>query len=184
MASKLERLCSLLEQAKELTPENWNLIRELTFEKNNEEFNCEFPALIGAKKQIYSKEYIKIGSIDNLSIDLCYWLFDSWTPRNISNIWSKKYKEFLFKVYINNYSIFSDSLYWFAWRVENELFEDLKSKIFFYDSLNSYYYFKGEHLQEFINTYRKFIDKVRSESADYLKQKKIEDLEKELAKLR
>ncbi len=109
------------------------------------------------------------------------WDISWWVNRPTNFPDSRAYESGVICVYVNNYSMFNDALYNFS---NERLYVAMKYvPCYFYDSLNSTWYFKPDELEHGLEVLNMWYNLTRAEGAEYLKQAKRKQLEAELEKL-
>ena len=109
------------------------------------------------------------------------WDISWWVNRPTNFPDSRAYESGVVCVYVNNYSMFNDALYGFS---NERLYSAMKDvPCYFYDGLNSTWYFKPDELEFGLETLNNWYLSTKDEAAEYLKETKRKKLEAELAAL-
>jgi hypothetical protein len=109
------------------------------------------------------------------------WDITWWTNRPTNFPDSRAYESGVVCIYVNNMSMFNDALYNLA---SERLYAAMKDiPCYFYDSLNSTWYFKPDELENGLEVLNEWYTSTKAEAAEYLKQAKRKQLEAELEKL-
>ena len=106
----------------------------------------------------------------------------NWTVRRPTNYPEDQPCEIgLVNVYINCISLFHDDMYTFAY---NELDKTVgKINCYFYDDLNSTFYFKPDEIEAGLDAIVQWYNSVKTQSDVYLKEIKRKELERQLKAL-
>ena len=91
------------------------------------------------------------------------------------------YEPGVVNVYINSCYLFDDKLYTLAEQSLGRLSSEIKC--YFYDNLNSTFYFKPDEVEEGLDKIAEWYHEVKSESAAYLKEMKRKELQDQLKAL-
>lgn len=107
----------------------------------------------------------------------------NWYTNTPTNYPKEKHSEVGFvNVYINTYSLFGDKCASFA---SQELGKVLPSiSVHFYDGLNSTFYFLPHEAEDGLNKLESWFVETSAKCAEYLKQKRKAELERELEQLK
>lgn len=109
------------------------------------------------------------------------WDISWWVNRPTNFPDSRAYESGVVCIYVNNYSMFNDALYSFS---NERLYAAMKDvPCYFYDGLNSTWYFKPDELENGLEALNAWYNATKAEGASHLKEMKRKQLQAELEKL-
>jgi len=111
----------------------------------------------------------------------CPWGIN-WSTNTPTNYPTEKHSQIGFvNVYINNVSLFNDDCYQFACVELGKILPEIQ--VHFYDSLNTNFYFLPHEAEAGLKRLEQWFIETYAKSAEYRKQKRKEELQRELEKL-
>jgi hypothetical protein len=106
----------------------------------------------------------------------------NWYVNKPSNFPDERvYEPGVVNVYLNGHSLFGETLSDFAHQELGKVVTGIKC--YFYDNLNSTFYFKPDEVEEGLDKIAEWYHNVKSESAVYLKELKRKELQDQLKAL-